>query len=282
MDCETRMTSAPGGIEDVQSLDDARRLAIRSVGIRDLRHPVTVADAGDLRQTIATASLAVELPAERRGTHMSRFVAALMEETEPLSAAMLPDFMARMLARLEAHGGEARFDFPWFVEKRAPVSRLASYMDYTVSLEARLDGGRCTIATEVTVPVTSLCPCSKQISLYGAHNQRAHIRVRVEDAADFSLAELIALVEGEASAPLYGMLKREDEKFLTERAYENPKFVEDAVRDVAIALNRDGRYGRFRIEAENFESIHNHSAFAVLHGDCNQTDERSSFPTASY
>ncbi|MGH8273219.1 MAG: GTP cyclohydrolase FolE2 [Gammaproteobacteria bacterium] len=269
MDCETRLQNAPGGIEDVQGLGDERRLAIEAVGVTDLRHPIAVADAGAVRQTVATVRMAVELPAERRGTHMSRFIAALMAQTEPFSPAMLPNFMAGMVARLDAHGGEARFDFPWFIEKRAPVSGVTSYMDYAVRLEARLDGGHCTVATEVTVPVTSLCPCSKQISIYGAHNQRAHVRVRVEETtADFSFAELIALVEAEASAPLYGMLKREDEKYLTERAYENPKFVEDAVRDVAIALKHDGRYGRFRIEAENFESIHNHSAFAVLTGVC--------------
>jgi GTP cyclohydrolase I len=264
MDCETRQPAAPDGIEDVQSLADARRLAIESVGVAGLRLPIGVRDADAIQQTVATARLAVELPAERRGTHMSRFVAMLMEQNTPLSAGMLPAFMADMLARLEAHAGEARFDFPWFMTKRAPVSGVESHMDYDVRLAATLGGGRATVSTEVTVPVTSLCPCSKQISLYGAHNQRSHIRVRVEDADEFSLAELIALVEGQASAPLYGMLKREDEKFVTEQAYKNPKFVEDAVRDVALALKRDGRFGHFTVEAENFESIHNHSAFARL------------------
>jgi GTP cyclohydrolase I len=266
MDSEARAVA--GDIEDVQGAEDTRRLAIASVGIRDLRHPLAIGDGEQTQQTIATVSLAVELPAERRGTHMSRFVAALMERNEPFSATTLPAFMAEMLERLEAHGGKARFAFPWFIEKRAPVSGVASYMDYAVALEARLGGGQCKVATEVTVPVTSLCPCSKEISIYGAHNQRSRIRVRVEGAADFSLADLVTLVEDEASAPLYAMLKREDEKYLTERAYENPKFVEDVVRDVAIALKGDGRFGHFRIEAENFESIHNHSAFAVLVGTC--------------
>ena len=264
MDCETRQPAAPGGIEDVQSLGDERQLAIESVGVSALRIPVSVSDGDAVQQTVATARLAVELPAERRGTHMSRFVAMLMEQSTALSAGMLPDFMADMLERLEAHAGEARFDFPWFMAKRAPVSGVKSHMDYDITLAARLAGGRATVSTGVTVPVTSLCPCSKQISLYGAHNQRSHIRVRVEDAAAFSLAELIALVEGQASAPLYGMLKREDEKFVTEQAYDNPKFVEDAVRDVALALKLDGRFPHFTIEAENFESIHNHSAFARL------------------
>ncbi len=266
MDCETRSRPAAGGLEDVQGLGDGRRLAIEAVGVRDLRHPVAITDAGRIQHTIATVSLAVELPAERRGTHMSRFVALLMEQAQPISAASLPAFMATLLERLEAHAGEAEFAFPFFLEKRAPISGVASFMDYPVKLGARLTGGRCTVATEITVPVTSLCPCSKQISLYGAHNQRSHIRVRSEDGAPFALAELVVLVEAEASAPLYGMLKREDEKYLTERAYDNPKFVEDAVRDVALALERDGRFGRFRIEAENFESIHNHSAFARLTG----------------
>lgn len=264
MDCVTRQPAVPGGIEDVQGHGDERRLAIESVGISDFRLPIAVSDNGAVQHTIAIVRLAVELPAERRGTHMSRFVAMLMEQGEPLAPAVLPAFMADMLERLEAHAGEARFDFPWFMTKRAPISGVQSWMDYDVSLGARLSGGRSTVSTDITVPVTSLCPCSKSISLYGAHNQRSHIRVRVEDADAFSLADLITLVEGQASAPLYGMLKREDEKFVTEQAYENPKFVEDAVRDVALALKRDGRFGRFTVEAENFESIHNHSAFARI------------------
>ncbi|MDN5864566.1 MAG: GTP cyclohydrolase FolE2 [Gammaproteobacteria bacterium] len=269
MDCETRRR-AEGGIEDVQSLGDERRLAIESVGISGLRHPIEVRDRDTVQSTIATVRLAVELPAERRGTHMSRFIGLLMEQRDPLSATVLPTFMAGMAARLEAHGGEARFDFPWFVEKHAPVSELASFLDYDVSLSARLAGGECTVATEVAVPVTSLCPCSKKISRYGAHNQRSRIRVQVENAEEFALGELIALIEAQASAPLYGMLKREDEKFLTERAYDNPKFAEDTVRDVALACKRDGRFGTFRIEAENFESIHNHSAFALITGRCDR------------
>ncbi|MGH8270747.1 MAG: GTP cyclohydrolase FolE2 [Gammaproteobacteria bacterium] len=265
MDRETILPRT-GGIEDVQSGSDARHLAIDAVGIRGLLHPIIVSDNDCEQHTIATVSLAVELPPERRGTHMSRFVALLTERREALSVKALPAFLAAIAARLDAHAAEAEYSFPFFLEKRAPVSGVASLMDYEVRLAGRLAGGRASVTTEVTVPVTSLCPCSKQISLYGAHNQRAHIRVRSEDGADFSIAELIALVEAEASAPLYGMLKREDEKYLTELAYENPKFVEDAVRDVAIALKRDGRYGRFRVEAENFESIHNHSAWATIAG----------------
>jgi GTP cyclohydrolase I len=254
------------GIEDTQSLGDTRQLAIESVGIRGLRHPVTVADDGDVQHTVATVRLAVELPPERRGTHLSRFVALLMEERTPLSAETLPALLGNMAARLDAHTAEAEFVFPFFLKKHAPISGVASYLDCEVRLFGRLAGGRTIVETDVTVPVTSLCPCSREISRYGAHNQRAHIRVAVQTAAPLSLAELIGTIEAEASAPLYALLKRADEKYLTERAYENPKFVEDTVRDVALRLRGDERVSSFRVEAENFESIHNHSAYAVITG----------------
>ncbi|MGH8428278.1 MAG: GTP cyclohydrolase FolE2 [Gammaproteobacteria bacterium] len=254
------------GIEDTQALTDARQLAIDAVGIRGLRHPVTVADGDDVQHTVATVRLAVELPPERRGAHLSRFVALLMEQRSPLSVESLPAFLADMAARLDAHAAEAEFVFPFFLEKHAPVSGVAGYLDYEVRLFGRLAGGQTAVETGVTVPVTSLCPCSREISRYGAHNQRAHIRVAVRTNAPMSLAELIGTIEAEASAPLYSLLKRADEKYLTERAYENPKFVEDTVRDVALRLRSDGRVRSFQVEAENFESIHNHSAYAVISG----------------
>jgi len=264
MEWEVAAPAQRDGIEDVQGRRDTRRLAIDAVGIRDLRHPVTVADGDAVQHTVATVRLAVELPAERRGTHMSRFVALMMEESEPLSADMLPRLLGDVARRLEARAAEVEFRFPFFVKKQAPASGVASLTDYEVCLAGRLSGGRAHVRTEVTVPVTSLCPCSKEISDYGAHNQRSHLRLAVETSDTVDIREIVATAEEEASAPLYGLLKRADEKYLTERAYENPKFVEDLVRDVALRLRADERIEHYRVEAENFESIHNHSAYAVI------------------
>ena len=254
---------AEGGIEDVQAQRDERRMAIDAVGISRLRLPIRVEDAGGIQHTVAEVRCAVELPPERRGTHMSRFVALLSEGQSPVSAPALPGLLATMARRLEARAAEIELAFPFFLRKQAPVSGVASPMDYEVRLRARLAGGASRVTTEVSVPVTSLCPCSKEISAYGAHNQRSHVRVMV-DGTECGIGELIALVENEASAPLYGLLKREDEKHVTEQAYENPKFVEDMVRDVALRLKTLPGVGRFRVEVENFESIHNHSAYAVI------------------
>ncbi len=252
-----------GGIEDVQAQRDERRLAIDAVGISRLRLPIRVEDAGEIQHTVAEVRCAVELPPERRGTHMSRFVALLSGEQAPVSARALPALLSMMAHKLEARAAEIELVFPFFLSKRAPVSGVASPMDYEVRLTARLAGGRSRVTSQVSVPVTSLCPCSKEISAYGAHNQRSQVRISVEDTG-CGIGELIALVEDEASAPLYGLLKREDEKHVTEQAYENPKFVEDMVRDVALRLKALPGIGHFRVEVENFESIHNHSAYAVI------------------
>lgn len=266
MDWEVSRTGPNPGMEDVHARPDGRRLAIDAVGIRGLRHPVDVDDGERVQHSVATVRLAVELPAERRGVHMSRFVALLMERRAALSPASLRDFLGRMAARLEAHSAEAEFRFPIFLKKHAPVSGVASYSDYEVALSGRLAGGRASIWTEISVPVTSLCPCSREISDYGAHNQRSHIRIGVQMRGGIAFRELVAIAESRASAPVYGLLKRPDEKALTERAYDNPKFVEDTVRDVALALRNDSRIECWRVEAENFESIHNHSAYAALAG----------------
>ncbi len=264
MDREVIAPAQQDGIEDVQSRSDERQVAIDTVGVRGLRHPIAIVDDGVVQNTVATVQLAVELPAERRGTHMSRFVALLTEWDKPVSAAALPNFLAAMAARLDAHAAEVEFRFPFFRQKLAPASGVASLMDYDACLSGRLAGGETRICTEVAVPVTSLCPCSKEISEYGAHNQRSHLRLTIVSATPPSLAALIAIAEEQASAPLYGLLKRADEKFLTEHAYRNPKFVEDMVRDVALRLRADTGIQHFRVEAENFESIHNHSAYAVI------------------
>ena len=264
MEWETLPTNRTGEIEDVQGQRDGRRMAIDAVGIRRLKLPIRIEDAGGIQHTVAEVSCSVELPAERRGTHMSRFVALLSEQQEPLCARTLPGLLSGMATRLEARISEITFDFPFFVHKQAPVSGVGSPMDYRVRLQARLSGGKARVTTDVTIPVTSLCPCSKEISAYGAHNQRSHVRVRVNGTETIGISALIELVEGEASAPLYGLLKREDEKHVTELAYDNPKFVEDMVRDVALHLKKQPGIDAFRVEVENFESIHNHSAFAVI------------------
>jgi len=254
-------------IPDVQSHPDARELAIDRVGIRDLRYPLRFSDGGgEPISTIASCNLYVALPAERKGTHMSRLVSVIDEMADPLSLASLPKLLEALLTRLEAEAGCVEIAFPWFVRKAAPVSGAQSMMDYEVRLSAEALDGERTLGVTVVVPVMSLCPSSKAMADYGAHNQRSHLTlsVRPRSGASLTLAELIALAEEEASCELYGMLKRADEKYVTERAYERPRFVEDLVRGIAARLVDDPRFEGFSISAENFESIHNHSAYAEI------------------
>ncbi|HBG29501.1 MAG TPA: GTP cyclohydrolase I FolE2, partial [Gammaproteobacteria bacterium] len=207
----------------------------------------------------------VSLPHHQKGTHMSRFVAILGEHDDVLTVHSLNMLMQRMTSRLEADSGHLEIAFPYFVDKSAPVSGVRSLMDYEVTLTGvSTPAGGAQTLVRVVVPVTSLCPCSKEISDYGAHNQRSHVTVEVRCQGDVWIEDLVDLVETEASAQLYGLLKRPDEKFVTERAYDNPKFVEDMVRDVAVRLDADERVLAYTVESENFESIHNHSAYAVV------------------
>lgn len=251
-------------IPDVQGKEDIRNIAISRVGIRDIRVPLNVITQTGTQATVATAEMTVALPHQQKGTHMSRFI-HLLNETAQIGLADFAELHREMLTRLHATEGTLVLSFPYFVRKQAPVSKTESLLDYKVSLiaEGQQD---CTVSAEVTVPVTSLCPCSKEISQYGAHNQRSHIVINAEYDADnpFVLEELIRIGEEEGSCEIWSTLKRPDEKYVTERAYENPKFVEDIVRDVAIRLNADPRIRRYRISSENFESIHNHSAYAVI------------------
>lgn len=252
-------------IPDVQSQPDHRRIAIDRVGVKSLRHPVRVRCVGGaLMHSVAIFDMTVCLPETSKGTHMSRFVELIESHPEPLSAETLPALLEHMLARLNASEGRIDARFPFFVEKHAPISGVKSTLDYEVVLSGRIKDGRATVMTRVVIPVTSLCPCSKEISVYGAHNQRAHIAIEVEGAEPMPIEAIIKIAEEQASSELYGVLKRTDEKFVTERAYENPKFVEDVARDVAAALLADARVTAFTVEVENFESIHNHSAFAVI------------------
>ena len=252
-------------LPDIQSQFDQRELRIDAVGIKGVRYPITVRTGTRVQPTVATFSMTVELPAAAKGTHMSRFIELLHAQSDALDADRLGTMLIDMLQRLNARSGMIEMRFPYFVTKTAPVSGAQSMLDYEVCCRAHVsDDARFSLSVEVTVPVTSLCPCSKEISEYGAHNQRSHIRIDAELAGQMTIDELIAIAERSGSCEIYGLLKRQDEKYVTERAYENPKFVEDIVRDVALALNQDARVGAYTVEAENFESIHNHSAFARI------------------
>lgn len=255
-------------IADVQNAPDTRRIPIDKVGIKDIRHPVRVKDRSQGEQhTIAHFNMYVELPHNFKGTHMSRFVEILNNHEPEISVESFGDMLTEMRDRLEADTGHIEMSFPYFINKSAPVSGVKSLIDYQVSLIGEVTGDRISMTIKVVVPVTSLCPCSKEISEYGAHNQRSHVTVAVETNSFVWIEDLIDLVEGEASCELFGLLKRPDEKYVTERAYDNPKFVEDMVRDVAAALNADERINAYVVESENFESIHNHSAYAMVRKD---------------
>jgi len=254
-------------VEDVQSRADTRRIPINRVGIKDIRHPVKVKDrsAGE-QHTIATFNMYVNLPHNFKGTHMSRFVEILHRERE-ISVDSFQQMLSEMTLRLNADAGHIEMSFPYFVMKRAPVTGVESFMDYHASLIGEIDHGQTCMCIKVVVPVTSLCPCSKKISDRGAHNQRSHMSIRVRLREHMWIEELIDIAESESSCELWGILKRPDEKYVTERAYDNPKFVEDMVRDVAMRLNGDQRVKAYVVESENFESIHNHSAYALIERD---------------
>ncbi len=255
-------------IPDVQGSADKRNIAINKVGIKDIRHPVVVKDRSDgLQHTIATFNMYVFLPHHFKGTHMSRFVKILNDHEKEISTASFRDMLLEMSELLEADSGYIEMNFPFFVSKKAPVSGVPSLMDYNVTLIGEVVNGETMTSIKVEIPVTSLCPCSKSISDYGAHNQRSHVTVNVKTSGFIWIEELIELVEKQASCELYGLLKRPDEKHVTERAYDNPKFVEDMVRDVAVKLNEDDRIRSYILESENFESIHNHSAYALIEFD---------------
>ena len=260
---------APGhdAVEDVQGRRDSRRIPIDRVGIKDIRHPVKLRDrsAGE-QHTVATFNMYVNLPHHFKGTHMSRFVEILHLERE-ISVENFPSMLAEMTTRLEAEAGHIEMSFPFFMTKKAPVSGVESLMDYAATLIGDRRNGDNTMTIRVVVPVTSLCPCSKKISAYGAHNQRSHLTITVQPREHLWIEELIEIAESEASCELFGILKRPDEKFVTEKAYDNPKFVEDLVRDVAARLNADPRISAYSVSAENFESIHNHSAYALIERD---------------
>lgn len=254
-------------IPDVQNSADTRRLAIDRVGIKGIRHPMRVRDrSGGVQHTIAMFNMYVHLPHNFKGTHMSRFVEILNSHERELSVESFESVLREMVQRLEAQSGHIEMNFPYFINKAAPVSGVQSLMDYDVTFIGEISDGSYEFTMKVVVPVTSLCPCSKKISDYGAHNQRSHVTVTALTNGFVWIEDLVQVCESEASCELYGLLKRPDEKYVTERAYDNPKFVEDMVRDVAMRLNNDERIESFVVESENFESIHNHSAYALIKG----------------
>lgn len=253
-------------LPDVQSTPDRRDIAIQKVGIRGLRHPLQLRTASGAQPTIGDWQMTVALPPEVKGTHMSRFVEVLDAWDAPLDAAALGDLLTAMLARLNADAGAVTVQATYFRRKTAPVSGVGSWLDYGVTLHAESDGATRLLRQTVQVPVTSLCPCSKEIANYGAHNQRSLLTLQAELRAPLALDEQIAIAENAASCPLWGLLKRPDEKFVTEYAYDHPKFVEDLVRDVALGLRARPEVAAYTVASENFESIHNHSAYAWLQG----------------
>ena len=252
-------------IPDTQNIRDTRHIAIDQVGIKDIKHPIVVSDrSGGEQHTIANFNMYVSLPHDFKGTHMSRFVEILNQHEHEITVESFKRMITEMTERLDAESGHIEMSFPYFVNKAAPITGVESLMDYDVSFIGKLNEKQSSVLVKVVVPVTSLCPCSKSISDYGAHNQRSHITICVQTTGFIWVEELIETVEKVSSCELYGLLKRPDEKYVTERAYDNPKFVEDIVRDVAVQFNLDERISSYVVESENFESIHNHSAYARI------------------
>lgn len=252
-------------LPDVQSEVDFRGLPIHRVGVTDVRYPVKFGSSGNTQSTTGLWEMAVSLSGDKRGTHMSRFLEILSEFTGTQTVDSLQEMCADIKDRLTAENAFLTVEFPWFIEKVAPVSNRPGKLDFDVKISVSTGSST---ATEVSikVPATSLCPCSKQISKYGAHNQRCELTlsVRFADGEMISLEELFLIAERSASAPLFSVIKRADEKHVTEQAYENPKFCEDTVRDLAESLNSDERINSYKCSVENFESIHSHNAFAEI------------------
>jgi GTP cyclohydrolase I len=261
--------SAPApALKDTQNEPDDRQIAIDRVGVKALRFPMQLRDkAHEVQHTVATAALTVDLPHQFKGTHMSRFVEVLNEFGPELHVEKIEALLLALTQRLDSQCAHFDVEFPFFLQKPAPVTGAVGLMDYTGRFAATLEHGRTDFVVTVVVPVTTLCPCSKAISVHGAHNQRGQVTFSIRSHPPLWLEEMIRLVEDSASSELYSLLKRPDEKAVTERAYENPVFVEDLVRNVAMRAEADARIVYYRVEAENFESIHNHNAYALVERD---------------
>ena len=254
---------------DVQNLTDIRNIAINKVGIKNIKYPISLLDKENkVQHTVADINMYVSLPKEFKGTHMSRFVEVINKYKREIELGNLKEILLYMKDKLDAEDAHLEMTFPYFMEKIAPVSQASGLMDYTCMVQGNINSNdELDVVLGVRVPVTTLCPCSKEISRHGAHNQRSEVTVRVRMHDFIWLEELIALVESSGSCEIYSLLKREDEKYVTERAYENPVFVEDVVREITKKLSHDIRVLWFTVESENFESIHNHNAYAFVERD---------------
>jgi len=259
-------------LRDVQNMYDSRNIDIDKVGVKNVKYPIVVLDkANGTQHTIADINMYVSLPRNYKGTHMSRFVEILHAHKNMMNMKDFPGILREMKERLNAQSAHMEVRFPYFIRKDAPVSGTPGYLEYNCALIGHMDecGDMKHFTVSVSVPVTTLCPCSKEISDCGAHNQRGIVTVAVQFKRFFWIEDLIAVIEECSSCDIYSVLKRQDEKFVTEKAFENPKFVEDVVRDVAERLAKEANITQFLIEAENFESIHNHSAYAYLERENN-------------
>jgi len=249
---------------DLQSAADSRNVPVDKVGVKDIRYPIVVLDKSRVQQhTVARVNMYVDLPHHFKGTHMSRFIEVLNLYHGEISIESMDTILEEMKQRLEATRAHLELEFPYFIEKTAPVSKSRSLLEYQCQMIAAL-GTRSDFILGVTVPVTSLCPCSREISERGAHNQRSLLNVQIRYSEHVWIEDLVGWLEECASSPVYALLKREDEKFVTEQAYDNPMFVEDVVRAVTVRLRQVRQINWFRIQCENFESIHNHSAYALV------------------
>ncbi|MBG83538.1 MAG: GTP cyclohydrolase I FolE2 [Phycisphaerae bacterium] len=253
---------------DIQSEPDRRRVAIDKVGVKAIKHPVTLSTMrGDAQETVAGINMYVSLPADRKGTHMSRFLEAINEYREGLQPERIIQLCHELRENLDAADAHVEMNFPYFITKKAPVTGLPGLMDYQCAFHCEANEHGEDFIMSVAAAATSLCPCSKEISAYGAHNQRCLITAEVRFNSMVWIEELVDHIESAASCPVYSVLKRPDEKLVTEQAFENPKFVEDIVRDLAIRLDEDERLDWFHVKSENFESIHNHNAYAEITRD---------------
>jgi GTP cyclohydrolase I len=250
---------------DIQNQKDYRNIDIQKVGVKGIKYPIVVLDRANGTQNVnATINIYVNLPHHFKGTHMSRFVEILNEFRGQINIKTFQKILKNIRSKLHAESAHMEIEFPYFVEKTAPVSGSKSLMEYTCFFCGQNNGSTTDFLVGVVVPVTTVCPCSKEISNNGAHNQRSMVTAKIRFKRFFWLEDIIRLVEDSASGEVYSLLKRVDEKFVTEKAHENPMFVEDVVRNVAQQLNRDDNFSWYCVEAENFESIHNHSAYAYV------------------
>lgn len=262
---ESKITSSSTVLPDTQNQNDIRQLPIDKVGVKNLKYPIAVKDReNEIQHTIATIAMTVDLPKEFKGTHMSRFVEILQSDSREIHVDSLDEILSEMQKKLHATASHIEIEFPYFRLKHAPVTGKPSLIDYWVRFHAVKKKHKKDFVMTVRVPVTTLCPCSKNISKYGAHNQRGEATVSVRIRDTVWIEDIISIVESSASSELYSLLKREDEKHVTERAYENPVFVEDLVRNIVMKLKDNKNITWFSVEAENFESIHNHNAYAHI------------------